>query len=157
MRSKRLNALLLVIAVVLDAGILFFVQGTWVRLFMGVWLLVPIIVMASYLDVAGMLGDLPTISRRERHFPLLRTKVTALLDEVRRLNWLVVDLDRGFRSRNTVEADMEMSEQRLQELLKEIQRAAGQSAEEFDEGDDTHSEDPPAMPGSEPPQTTEEG
>jgi hypothetical protein len=41
-----------------------------------------------------------------------------------------VDLDRGIRSPETVTADIKMCEQRMEGLLSEIRRTAGQSTEE---------------------------
>ncbi len=157
MRSKRLNALLLAVAVVLDATILFILPGPWTRLILGMSLLVPLLILASHLGVPGLVGDLPTIRIRHRRFPLLRTNVAALLDEVRRLNWLVVDLDRGFRDRDTGATDMEISRKRLGELLEEIKRTAGRPAAGLDAGADTRPVDPPAKPVGEPPQGTDAG
>lgn len=157
MRSKRLNLFLLAIAVILDVAILLIVAGPWIRLILGLSLLVPLLLLGSHLEVAGRFGNLPSLLHQRRNFPLLRANVAALLDEVRRLNWLVVDLDRGFRDRDTVATEMEISEKRLGELLEKIKRSAGQPAEGFDEGVDTHPVEPPAMPVGEPPQGIDEG
>ena len=107
MRSKLLNAVLLALAVILEAAILLVVPNPWMRLGLGVWALALIVLMASHLEAPRVFGGLPTISRRR--FLLLRANVRALLDEVRRLNWLVVDLDRGFRDPGMVESDIELS------------------------------------------------
>jgi hypothetical protein len=58
-----------------------------------------------------------------------------LLDVVRRLNWLTVDLDRGVRNADAVKAEIAFAERRLDEILTEIRNAAGQSSteEDFDE------------------------
>lgn len=157
MRSKPLNAFLLAIAVVMDAAILFTVAGPWMRLILGLGLLAPLIVLAAHLRVAGLFGDLPRIIQRPRDFHLLRTNVVALLDEVRRFNWLAVDLERGVHDRDTIETDMEICEKRLGELLEEIKKTAGRPAEGFDAGADTHPSDPPAMPVGEPPEGTDAG
>ncbi len=53
-----------------------------------------------------------------------------LLDVVRRLNWLNVDLERGVRNEDDVKAEIALAERRLDEILAEIRRAAGQSSEE---------------------------
>lgn len=157
MRSKPLNAFLLVIAVVLYAIILFTIAGPWTRLILGMGLVAPLILLASHLELAGRFGDLPTIIHRRRYFPTLRTNVGALLDEVRRFNWLVVDLDRGVHDRDTVATNMEISKRRLGELLKEIMRTAGQYVEGSDAVADTHPVDTPAMPVDETPQGTDSG
>ncbi|HKJ01237.1 MAG TPA: hypothetical protein VJ997_02245 [Longimicrobiales bacterium] len=157
MRSKPLHAVLLAIAVVLDAGILFSVTSPWMRLVLGLFLLVVIMSMASALKLRWLLGDLARVTARPRHFLLLRKSVTALLDEVRRLNWLVVDLDRGFRNREVVQAEIESTEGRMAELLREIRQNAGKQEEGIDEDADTDPRPTPAVPVGEPPQETGRG
>ena len=49
--------------------------------------------------------------------------------EIRRLNWLAVDEDRGFRSRDEVMAEMDAIETRLRDLITEVRRAAGRASE----------------------------
>lgn len=144
MRSKLLNAFLLAIGLVLDAAIIFFLVDPWLRLTLGLLLLMPIVWLASHLGVAELLGNLPTVKVRDRRFPALRRNVEALLDEVKRLNWLVVDLDRGFRDRGTVEAEVKVSEQQMEKLLVKIRKTAGQTAQGLDEEEDTPPGDAPS-------------
>lgn len=144
MRSKLLNTVLLTIAVILDAAIIFYLVDPWLRLTLGLLLLIPIVWMASHLGVAEMLGDLPMTKVRDRRFPALRRNVVALLDEVKRLNWLVVDLDRGFRDRGTVEAEIKVSEQQMEGLLVKIRKTAGQTAQGLDEDAGTPPGDAPS-------------
>ena len=157
MRSKQMNALLLTVAVVLDAGILFYMPGSWMRLVFGLWLLAAIIVFASQLELGGLIGTLRGGSVRPRRFPMLRASVGDLLAEVRRLNWLVVDMDRGFRDRETVAADIEMTERRMEDLLKEIWKNAGKSVDVPVTSEDTPPADPPATPVGEAQRETETG
>ena len=49
-----------------------------------------------------------------------------LLDLVRRLNWLHVDLERGVRNEGDVKTEIAQAEQRLDEILAEIRSVAGQ-------------------------------
>jgi len=155
MRSKQMNALLLAVAVVLDAGILFYMPGSWMRLAFGLWLLAAIIIFASQLELGGLIGTLGRSSPRPRRFPMLRASVGDLLAEVRRLNWLVVDMDRGFRDRETVAADIQMTERRMEELLREIWKNAGKSTDGPDTPVETPPSGPPATAVGEPPRGTE--
>ena len=61
-----------------------------------------------------------------------------LLDVVRRLNWLTVDLERRVRNEDDVKAEIAVAERRLDEILTEIRGAAGQPSpgqEAYDEWD----------------------
>ncbi len=144
MESKLLNAVLLAIVVVLDAVILFYLVNPWLRITLGLLLLLPIVLMASHL---GVLGGLPPSHVRDRRFKSLRSSVMALLEEVKRLNWLTVDRDRGFRDRETVLAEIQGTEDRLEELLRKIRETAGQS----DEDPNTPPQNAPAELVGEPP------
>ncbi len=130
MPSKLLNVLFLIVTVFLDGAILFSLSTPWMRLLLGMLLLVPIVLISSHLGLAEWFASLVATKGRPRRFPVLRTKVVALLEEIKRLNWLVVDLDRGIRSPETVTADIKMCEQRMEGLLSEIRRTAGQSTVE---------------------------
>lgn len=149
MRSKPLTALLLVIVLIINGAVVFYLADSWLRLTLGLLLLVPIIRLAAHLGVAEMLPDLPGSKSRDRRFPALRKSVVALLDEVKRLNWLVVDLQRGFRNHETVEAEINMSEGRLGELLAKIRETAGQPVIQPGEGAGPSPEDAPAEAVSE--------
>ncbi len=82
-----------------------------------------------------MMNVLPDRRVRHRQFGVLRSEVVQLLDVVRRLNWLTVDLERGVRNKDAVTAEIAFAERRLGEILDEIRNAAGRSTgvEEIDE------------------------
>ena len=61
-----------------------------------------------------------------RRFLRLRRTVQSLIAEVRRLNWIAVDVERGYRSREAAAQEMDASEQRLLNLVREIRTTAGQ-------------------------------
>ena len=130
MPSKSLNVLLLIVMLAMDGLILFTLSTPWMRLSLGLALLVPIVIVSSQLGLAETFARMVAIPRRPRRFPALRAKTVALVEEIKRLNWLVVDLDRGIRSPETVTADIKMCEQRMEGLLSEIRRTAGQSTVE---------------------------
>ena len=147
MQSKLLTAFLLLIAVAVHVAVTFFLSDPWTRLSLGFLLLAPILWASSQLGMAEILPHIPTARFRPRHFSSFRKNVAALMDEVRRLNWLAVDRDRGFRDRETIEADIKMSEQRLEECLVKIRRTAGES----DDAAGAPPVDTPAGEAGEPP------
>ena len=70
------------------------------------------------------IGDVP-IAIRQRQFSDMRSHVVLLLDEVRRLNWMAVDEDRGFRDQDQATEEMDAIEKRLRTPVGEIRRTAG--------------------------------
>ncbi len=110
----------------------------WLRVLVAAFLLVPIIYAADGLGIGRMLNVVPVPTdptARHRRFGSLRSEVKQLLDVVRRLNWLTVDLERSVRNEDDVKAEIARAEQRLDEILDEIRSAAGRPTtdEEFDE------------------------
>ena len=136
MPSKPLNVLYLIPAVILNGIVLFSLSTPWIRLVLGMMLLVPLVVVSAHLGLAEWFDSQVATTGRPRRFPLLRSKVVALIDEIKRLNWLVVDLDHGHRDAEAVKSDIEMCEQRMEALLGEIRRAAGQAAVPAHEGEE---------------------
>ena len=97
----------------------------WLRMAVAGFLLLPIIYAADGLGIAQVLNVLPDRRERNRRFGVLRSEVMQLLDLVRRLNWLTVDLDRKVRPEEQVRAEIAVAEERLNEILAEIRKAAG--------------------------------
>ena len=85
--------------------------------------------MFARTQVAEAISDLP-ISRK-RQYPKMRAQVVLLLAEVRRLNWMAVDEDRGFRGRDEAVAEMDAIEGRMRDLITEIPREAGRASDEL--------------------------
>ena len=137
MPSKSLNVLLLIVMLAMDGLILFTLSTPWMRLSLGLALLVPIVMVSSQLGLAETFARMVAIPRRRRRFPALRAKTVALVEEIKRLNWLVVDMDRGFRDPEIVTSEIKASERRLESLLGEVQGAAGQSTTNTDGAGDT--------------------
>ena len=80
------------------------------------------------MGIPKLLRALPDDTSRHRQFGDLRSQVIQLLDLVRRLNWLNVDLERGVRKEEDIKAEIAMAEQRLDGVLTEIRGAAGRSS-----------------------------
>jgi len=135
MTFKLRHLSVLVFALFLGAAAMYVEMVPWLRVLVAALLLIPIIYGADGLGIAQMLNVLPERRVRHRQFGVLRSEVMQLLDLVRRLNWLTVDLDRGVRNEDDVKEEIAVAERRLEEILADIRSAAGQSStgEENDE------------------------
>ncbi len=132
MTLKLRHVAVLFFALFLGAVAMYVDIAPWLRVVVAAFLLLPIIYAADGLGIAPMLNVLPDRRVRHRQFGVLRSEVMQLLDVVRRLNWLTVDLDRGVRNADAVKAEIAFAERRLDEILTEIRSAAGRSSTEDD-------------------------
>ena len=105
-------------------------MNPWLRILVAAFLLIPIIYGADGLGIPKLMNVLPDPAVRHRQFGVLRSQVIQLLDLVRRLNWLHVDLERGVRNEDDVRNEIARAEQRLDEILAEIRSVAGQPSAE---------------------------
>jgi len=141
MTFKLRHLMVLFLALFLGAAAMYMDIMPWIRVLVAGFLLFPIIYAADGLGIAAMLNVLPNRNTRNRRFGIPRSEVMQLLDVVRRLNWLTVDLERGVRNDDDVKAEIAVAERRLDEILAEIRGAAGRSSpgeepyEEWDGGD----------------------
>lgn len=134
MRAPKVVLLgVLFTALLLEAAVLYLMEDPTVRLYVGLALFLLIGWMMSSAQVAEVIGDLPE-RIRQRRYPKMRAQVMLLLAEVRRLNWLAVDGDRRFRSREEVVAEMDAIEERMRNLVSEIRREAGVVSDEPEPG-----------------------
>ena len=132
MTFKFRHVLVLFFALFLGAAAMYVDIRPWIRVLVAGLLLVPIIYAADGLGIAQMLNVLPDRGIHHRRFGILRSEVVQLLDVVRRLNWLTVDLERGVRNEDDVKAEIAVAEQRLDEILSEIRGAAGRLSNDED-------------------------
>ncbi len=121
--------IVLVSAILGESATLYFGTEPTVRLGVGLLLLAVIVWLSGRLGVVEFI--LRSLSGRRRFFRLRRT-VQSLIAEVRRLNWIAVDVERGYRSRETAAQEMDASEQRLLKLVREISTTAGKLELETD-------------------------
>lgn len=128
MTFKLRHLVVLFFALFLGAAAMYMDILPWIRVLVAGLLLFPIIYAADGLGIAAMLNVLPDRTIRHRRFGVLRSEVMQLLDVVRRLNWLTVDLERRVRNEDDVKAEIAVAERRLDEILTEIRGAAGQSS-----------------------------
>ncbi len=118
-------AAIMLVGVVGEALILFFATDPVLRLRVGMLLLGLIAWPLFYAARRFPAGDAIIGERPRRRFGRLRRWTRELLREISRLNWTVVDVDRGFRSREAAKVEINAIETRLYEIIEEIKDAAG--------------------------------
>ena len=121
----------LAISLLLEGAVLYFVDDRSVRLYVGLGLLFPIAWMFARTNVAQVISELPGTLRPRRYLKM-RAQVKLLLAEIRRLNWMAVDGERGFRDRKEAAAEMDAIEGRMRDLVTEIRREAGRASDEVE-------------------------
>ena len=127
-------AAIMLVGVVGEALILFLGTDPVLRLRVGMFLLAliawPIFYAARHFPAGdAILGEPP-----RRRFTRLRRWTRELLREISRLNWTVVDVDRGFRNREAAKIEIDAIETRLYEIIEEIKDAAGHPDVEPEKG-----------------------
>ncbi|MGD2216513.1 MAG: hypothetical protein PVJ64_07140 [Gemmatimonadales bacterium] len=129
-RRPTLEVVVLVVSLLADAAVIYFAEEPAARLSLGLLLLAPIVWSSARLGVVELVTQSPADKVHKRRFVQLRSQVGQLLDEIRRLNWMAVDAERGFRSREAALQEMDRIEGRLKELIEEIRVTAGQMSAE---------------------------
>ena len=144
MFSRNINVALLIFAVGLDAAILYFFTTPWVRLVLGLGLIVPIVIISSFLGLAEVLSQVEAIPYRRRRFLALRAHVDRLLAEIKRLNWLVYDQNQGIRQQATINEDIEACRAGVEQTLRKVLEVAGRADDRAESPGD-----PPRVPEGE--------
>ena len=119
-------ATIMLLGVVGESVVLFFVDDAVMRLRVGMALLGVISWPLFYAARRFPAGDAIVAEPPRRRFSRLRRWTREMLREISRLNWAVVDVDRGFGNRKAADEDIAAIEQRLFEIIEEIKDAAGQ-------------------------------
>ncbi|NIR44292.1 MAG: hypothetical protein GWO40_23550 [Gammaproteobacteria bacterium] len=132
-RRPTLESVILIAALLADVAVLVFVREPAARLALGLLLLAPIVWSSARLGVVELVTQAPSDKVHKRRFVRLRSQVQQLLDEIRRLNWMAVDAERGFRSREAAMREMDKIEVRLKDLIEEIRSTAGRMSAEQEE------------------------
>ncbi len=118
-------AAIMLVGVVGEALILFLGTDPVFRLRLGMLLLALIAWPLFYAARHFPAGDAILGERPRRRFSRLRRWTRELLREISRLNWTVVDANRGFRDREAAKVEIDAIETRLYEIIEEIKDAAG--------------------------------
>ena len=139
-----LELIALLAALIGDAYVLVFVDDPWRRLLLGLLLLAVIVWSSARIGVLDLITGAPAEPVYKRRFVRLRGQVQQLLDEIRRLNWMAVDVERGFRSRDAAVQEMDVIEERLKKIIEEIRGTAGQMSSELGEESGPEEEESPA-------------
>jgi len=116
--------------VLADAAILYFPLDQAPRVIIGL-LLLPVMLWAGIrLEAMAMLTNQDRWASRGRVFRELRSQVVMLLEHVRRLNWIAVDAERGFRDRDDAMREMDAIEDEIRDMISDVRRAAGKPTSE---------------------------
>ncbi len=127
-------AAIMLVGVVGEASILFFGTDPAFRLRVGM-LLLALIAWPLYYAARHFPAGIDVIAERpRRRFSRLRRWTRELLREISRLNWTIVDVDRGFRNRESAKVEIDAIETRLYEIIEEIKDAAGRPDPEPEKG-----------------------
>ncbi len=118
-------AVVMLVGVVGEALILFLGTDPVFRLRVGMLLLALIAWPLYYAARRFPEGGTIVAEQPRRRFGRLRRWTRELLREISRLNWTVVDADRGFRNREAAKVEIDAIETRLYEIIEEIKDAAG--------------------------------
>ncbi len=129
-------AAIMLVGVVGEALILFLGTDPVLRLRVGMFLLAMIAWPLFYAARHFPAGDAILAEPHRRRFSRLRRWTRELLREISRLNWTVVDVDRGFRNREAAKVEINAIEARLYEIIEEIKDSAGHPDLEPEEGHD---------------------
>ena len=123
--SRTFYLTVLVLGVLLDALVLYFPVDAAPRLIIGL-LLLPIILWSGIrFEVTAMDASQSRWATRGRVFRELRSQVVLLLEHVRRLNWIAVDAERGFRNQDEAMREMDDIENEIRDIITDVRRAAG--------------------------------
>jgi hypothetical protein len=128
MRSKLFYVVVLVTAFFLDGIVIFVFPEAGTRVVLSLLFLIPIIWAADALGIAEMISDLPRTHVRNRQYGALRSNVRLLLDVVRRIHWLAVDLERGIRNASEVQEEMDQAHGKMQRIVDDIRISAGRAS-----------------------------
>ena len=137
---RTLQLFALFTAFLVEAAVVYLVDDPMTRVLAGTILILPIVWIVARTDVVEMIKEIPDAAK-ERRFTGLRAKVMQLLTEIRRLNWLAVDAERGFRNEQEAMREMDRIENRLKEIISEIRGAAGQSDARSDSDTDAETDE----------------
>ena len=108
-----------------EALVLFYGTDPSFRLRAGMLLLAVIVWPLFFAARRFPAGDAILAEKPRRRFGRLRRWTRELLREISRLNWTMVDVDRGFRDREAADVEIHAIETRLYEIIEEIKVAAG--------------------------------
>jgi hypothetical protein len=130
-----LLAIALAVAVIGLGLALYFVDDPATRVGAGLLFLAVIIWVAGRLRVVEMVLDsvrIDSVEERRKHRNL-RATVDLLIGDVRRLNGLAIDANRGFRDREAAMKEMESIETHMIDVIKQIRAKAGLTDQELAE------------------------
>jgi len=121
-------AVVLIAAIITQAVVALYVHTPSLRLSFSLGLLVVTVWTSAELGIIERLTN-RTSHPLERRFLRLRRETERFLSEVRRMNWLAVDSERGFRDQADAAREMDAIENRMTEAIQRLRQYAGQVGE----------------------------
>jgi hypothetical protein len=119
-----LNAVLLS-SIGAEVFILYSVSVPVVRLGLGLLPLTPIMWASARLGIVDRFARALDERKRVRRYVRFRARVVQMLEEVKRMNWVVVDMERGFCSEEAAKDELEAIQTRLRKLVDGLPDVAG--------------------------------
>ncbi len=125
----------LAVAIAGLGAVLYFVESPAVRVGAGLLFLAVIIWASGRLRVVETVLETVSIEPAEdrRRHRTMRATVDRLIDLVRRMNGLALDVGRGFRERNSALTEMDALENKMVALIKDIRGMAGLTDQQLSE------------------------
>lgn len=131
MTNRRTPELpLLIVAVVGIIVVHIFLDSTLLRVALGLVAVALIVWSSVRLGLKSREGRAGSTGFNQRRFLMLRSQVQQLLEEIRRLNWLAVDAERGVREPEKFRKEREAIQARLGGILARIMEVAGKASQE---------------------------
>ena len=124
-----LETMVFIGAIVLQAVAILSIADNTLRALIGSFLLIVIMLVTIRMarretPTATESSDLPERYSPARRFLRFRSSLDRFVDDVRLLNRIAVDLERGFRSRDSAENEMRRIESRMTEMVHQFRASA---------------------------------
>lgn len=130
-----LETILLVVAIVFQAAAIYGIADATTRMIVGALslaVIMAITVRLAKIEVKSEPAErwVPSKRYQKRRYHRLRKSLERFIEDVRLLNRVSVDIQRGFRSRESAEVEIQQIESRMANLVKELRAAAAVESEE---------------------------
>ena len=142
MPSLNYSVKVIVIAVILAAALgsmgvlLYYGEDPSVRLGVGLLLIGVIMWTSAHLGIVEWVSVSVGRPFKRRQFHLLRSLVDQFISDVRRLNWMVIDAERGVRPKESMQSELDALEEELHQQVRRIRDACGKESAESEIEDD---------------------
>jgi len=123
--ARILLNVVLFVSLAAEIFVLYVLTEPGVRVGLGVLPLIPIMWASSRLGIVDRFSRALYERKRTRRYVRLRARVDQLLEEIKRMNWVVVDMERGLCTEEAARGELEASRSRLRKLVDGLPEVAG--------------------------------